>query len=162
MSASNRTTSAIQKFTALGIASATCVGLVGLVAMRKAMDADGASVSAAEPVTTKALTPKQLDANAALLLAERRQLADYRRQLADAALPTASAAPSAQTNSQSSSTTSSAKAAAKKAAARKSAAKKARAAVAAQQVPQPQPQPQVQQPQPQVQQPIQASTRGSR
>lgn len=188
MSARNRNTSATQKFTALGIASATCVGLVGLVALRNAQDADPALTSATGLLSTTTLMQQQLDANAAQLLAEQQRLDTYRQQLADTAKLAAPVTTSAQTSSQSTSTSSAAnpasnkavnqraaarRAASQKAEARKAASRKTRAtataAVAAQQMQQPQPpqppqpQPQILQPQPQQQvQSTQGSTRASR
>ena len=163
----NRATSAAQKFTALGIATATCVGLVGVIAVRNAQDAQAAATVAVEPKS--AVTLEQLNAYAAQLLAEQQRLEAYRQQLVSAAKAVAGPlstpkvkAPVGASRTSSTSTTGAARKAAK---AKTAAKKKARAATAPQQ-PQPQqvqpqqvlPQPQQVQPQP----PTQASTRASR
>ncbi|MDO8733502.1 MAG: hypothetical protein Q7L55_13170 [Actinomycetota bacterium] len=129
MSVKDRPTSAAQKLTALGIASATCVGLVGVVAVRNAQGADAVATSAIEPSTT--LTQAQLDANAAQLLAAQQRLDAYRQQLADAAKATATPPPTAARRAPSTTSSSNALKASKKAAGQKAAAKKARAAARA-------------------------------
>ena len=90
----SRTTSASQKILALGLASATCVGLVGMIAVRSAQDAsaqeatsqDGANqVDLAAATTSNGVTQTQLDQYAAQLATERARLEAYRQQLVTAA-----------------------------------------------------------------------------
>ncbi|CAB5041408.1 MAG: hypothetical protein F2923_06730 [Actinobacteria bacterium] len=89
-----RTTSASQKILALGLASATCVGLVGMIAVRSAQDAsaqeatsqDGSTqVDLAAVTTSNGVTQTQLDQYAAQLATERARLEAYRQQLVTAA-----------------------------------------------------------------------------
>lgn len=91
---SRRTNSTASKIVSAGLATATCVGLVGVIGIRTAQDsaaADSASASeaaapiAAAPTTTDGYTQADLDAYAAQLDAEAQRLADYRAQLIDAA-----------------------------------------------------------------------------
>ena len=60
-----RHTSAGQKALALGLASATCVGLVGVIAVRNAQDASAqdsnATVELAAATTSTGVTQAQLD-----------------------------------------------------------------------------------------------------
>jgi len=172
----NRATSAAQKFTALGIATATCVGLVGVIAVRNAQDAQAATTVAVEPQSS--VTLEQLDAYAALLLAEQQRLETYRQQLAGVAraLAGTSSTPKvkALVGASRTGSTSTTGAAQKPAKAKTAAKKKARAATSSQQAQPQQPQAQPQQAQPQPQQvqpqpqqvqpqpPTQASTRASR
>jgi hypothetical protein len=91
---SRRTNSTASKIVSAGLATATCVGLVGVIGIRTAQDsaaADSGSASeatapiAAAPTTTDGYTQADLDAYAAQLDAEAQRLADYRAQLIDAA-----------------------------------------------------------------------------
>lgn len=92
---SRRTNSTASKIVSAGLATATCVGLVGVIGIRTAQDsaaADSGSTSeaaapiAAAPTTTDGYTQADLDAYAAQLDAEAQRLADYRAQLIDAAM----------------------------------------------------------------------------
>jgi hypothetical protein len=80
-----RHTSAGQKALALGLASATCVGLVGVIAVRNAKEASAQdSIGAIEPAsatTSTGVTQAQLDQYAAQLAAEQQRLETYRQQL---------------------------------------------------------------------------------
>lgn len=85
-----------QRILSLGLASAACLGLVGVIGVRSVQDAaaqDAAApeqaaagsstlVSTVEPTTSTGLTQADLDAYAARLEAERVRLDDYRVQLA--------------------------------------------------------------------------------
>lgn len=91
---SRRTNSTASKIVSAGLATATCVGLVGVIGIRTAQDsaaADSGSASeaaaaiAAAPTTTDGYTQADLDAYAAQLDAEAQRLADYRDQLINAA-----------------------------------------------------------------------------
>ena len=91
---SRRTNSTASKIVSAGLATATCVGLVGVIGIRTAQDsaaADSGSASeaaaavVAAPTTTDGYTQADLDAYAAQLDAEAQRLADYRAQLIDAA-----------------------------------------------------------------------------
>ena len=90
-----RTNSTASKIVSAGLATATCVGLVGVIGIRTAQEsaaadsgsaADTAAPIAAEPTTTDGYTQADLDAYAAQLDAEAQRLADYRAQLIDAAM----------------------------------------------------------------------------
>lgn len=75
-----------QRLLSMGLATATAVGLVGVLAVRSAEDAsaDTESASDSAPVqatTTDGLTQADLDNYAAQLDAERQRLQDYRDQL---------------------------------------------------------------------------------
>ena len=70
-----RTTSASQKILALGLASATCVGLVGMIAVRSAQDASAQEATSQDGAN-------QVDLAAAT---ERARLEAYRQQLVTAA-----------------------------------------------------------------------------
>ena len=92
---SRRTNSTASKIVSAGLATATCVGLVGVIGIRTAQDsaaADSGSASeaaaavVAAPTTTDGYTQADLDAYAAQLDAEAQRLADYRAQLIDAAM----------------------------------------------------------------------------
>lgn len=89
-----RTTSASQKILALGLASATCVGLVGMIAVRSAQDASAQEATSqdttnqidlAAATTSTGVTQTQLDQYAAQLANERARLEAYRQQLVTAA-----------------------------------------------------------------------------
>ena len=93
--ASRRTNSTASKIVSAGLATATCVGLVGVIGIRTAQDsaaADSGSATevaapvAAAPTTADGYTQADLDSYAAQLDAEAQRLADYRAQLIDAAL----------------------------------------------------------------------------
>lgn len=81
---SRRLDTAPQRLLSMGLATATAVGLVGVLAVRSAEDAsantddNGDSASVA---TTDGRTQADLDAYAAQLDAERQRLQDYRDQL---------------------------------------------------------------------------------
>ena len=92
---SRRTNSTASKIVSAGLATATCVGLVGVVGIRTAQDSAAAELSSATesqasavalPTSTDGHTQADLDAYAAQLEAEAQRLADYRAQLVDAAL----------------------------------------------------------------------------
>ena len=92
---SRRTNSTASKIVSAGLATATCVGLVGVIGVRTAQDsaaADSSSATEAQasavaaPTSTDGYTQAELDAYAAQLAAEAQRLTDYRAQLADAAL----------------------------------------------------------------------------
>ena len=96
-----RTNSTASKIVSAGLATATCVGLVGVIGVRTAQDSAAADSSSAAdssaaaqvqdpaalaPTTSDGYTQADLDAYAAQLDAEAQRLADYRSQLVDAAL----------------------------------------------------------------------------
>ena len=92
---SRRTNSTASKIVSAGLATATCVGLVGVIGVRTAQDsaaADSSSATEAQasavaaPTSTDGYTQAELDAYAAQLAAEAQRLTDYRAQLAEAAL----------------------------------------------------------------------------
>ena len=92
---SRRTNSTASKIVSAGLATATCVGLVGVIGVRTAQDsaaADSSSATEAQASAVAALTSTdgytqaELDAYAAQLAAEAQRLTDYRAQLAEAAL----------------------------------------------------------------------------
>ena len=92
---SRRTNSTASKIVSAGLATATCIGLVGVIGVRTAQDSAAADLSAAAesqagavaaPTSTDGYTQADLDAYAAQLAAESQRLTDYRAQLADAAL----------------------------------------------------------------------------
>ena len=92
---SRRTNSTASKIVSAGLATATCVGLVGVIGIRTAQDsaaADSSSATEAQAsavsvsTSTDGYTQAELDAYAAQLAAEAQRLTDYRAQLADAAL----------------------------------------------------------------------------
>ena len=92
---SRRTNSTASKIVSAGLATATCVGLVGVIGVRTAQDsaaADSSSATEAQagsvavPTSTDGYTQAELDAYAAQLAAEAQRLTDYRAQLVDAAL----------------------------------------------------------------------------
>ena len=92
---SRRTNSTASKIVSAGLATATCVGLVGVIGVRTAQDsaaADSSSATEAQAsavsvsTSTDGYTQAELDAYAAQLAAEAQRLTDYRAQLADAAL----------------------------------------------------------------------------
>ena len=92
---SRRSNSTASKIMSAGLATATCVGLVGVIGVRTAQDsaaADSSSAteaqasSVAAATSTDGYTQAELDAYAAQLAAEAQRLTDYRAQLADAAL----------------------------------------------------------------------------
>ncbi|MDP2013995.1 MAG: hypothetical protein Q8L05_07200 [Actinomycetota bacterium] len=78
-----------QKITALGLASATCIGLVGVIAVRNVQEASATeSTGQSVPVDSSnstGVTQAQLDIYAAALAAERQRLDAYRLQLVAAA-----------------------------------------------------------------------------
>ena len=84
---SRRLDTAPQRILSVGLATATCVGLVGVIGVRAAQDsaaasqADTGDTAAIEPTTSAGLTQADLDAYAAQLAAERQRLDDYRSQL---------------------------------------------------------------------------------
>jgi hypothetical protein len=89
-----RATSASQKILALGLASATCVGLVGVLAVRSTQEASaqeaitldvGTQIALAAATTSDGVTQVQLDQYAAQLATERARLEAYRQQLVTAA-----------------------------------------------------------------------------
>ena len=80
------------KVWAIGLAGATCAGLVGVIGVRAVTDAaaqpvelDAQLVANATPVSSSGLTEADLDAYAWSLAAERQRLLDYHQQLVDAA-----------------------------------------------------------------------------
>ncbi|MDD2858695.1 MAG: hypothetical protein PHU75_08485 [Candidatus Nanopelagicales bacterium] len=81
----HQATSPSQKIAAFGLASATCLGLVGVVALRTAQESQAAEatsdIALAAVTSTSGFTRAQLDAYAAQLAAERQRLEDYRLQL---------------------------------------------------------------------------------
>ena len=90
---SRRTNSTASKIVSAGLATATCVGLVGVIGVRTAQDsaaADSSSATEAQasavaaPTSTDGYTQAELDAYAAQLAAEAQRLTDYRAQLAEA------------------------------------------------------------------------------
>ena len=92
---SRRTNSTASKIVSAGLATATCVGLVGVIGIRTAQDSaaadstsggEAAAPVAAAPTTTDGFTQAELDAYSAQLDAEAQRLADYRAQLIDAAM----------------------------------------------------------------------------
>ena len=92
---SRRTNSTASKIVSAGLATATCVGLVGVIGIRTAQDsaaADSSSATEAQAsavsvsTSTDGYTQAELDAYAAQLAAEAQRLTDYRAQLAEAAL----------------------------------------------------------------------------
>lgn len=92
---SRRTNTTAGKILSAGLATATCVGLVGVIGVRTAEEnaakaADQATVDSnaidlAAATTSTGLTQADLDAYAAQLQSERAQLDDYRQQLIDVA-----------------------------------------------------------------------------
>ena len=77
-----------QRLLSMGLATATAVGLVGVLAVRSAEESAAAQTSdetsdssAAEVISTDGLTQADLDNYAAQLDAERQRLEDYRDQL---------------------------------------------------------------------------------
>jgi hypothetical protein len=91
---SRRTNSTASKIVSAGLATATCVGLVGVIGIRTAQDSAAADSSSATqsqegavavPTSTDGYTQADLDAYAAQLAAEAQRLTDYRAQLVDAA-----------------------------------------------------------------------------
>lgn len=75
-----------QRILSAGLAAATAVGVVGVLAVRSAQDSAAAeqgdaTPAAAEPTTSDGLTQADLDAYAAALDAERQRLKDYRARL---------------------------------------------------------------------------------
>ena len=95
---SRRTNSTASKIVSAGLATATCIGLVGVIGVRTAQESaaaaadaatqtvDNSDVTLASATTTDGLSQAELDAYAAQLDAEAQRLADYRTQLVDAAL----------------------------------------------------------------------------
>ena len=88
---SRRLDTAPQRILSLGLATATAVGLVGVIGVRTAQDSaaaentDTTASATTEPTTSTGLTQADLDAYAAQLEAERQNLATYRAQLVDVA-----------------------------------------------------------------------------
>ncbi|CAB4940621.1 MAG: hypothetical protein F2840_04445 [Actinobacteria bacterium] len=91
---SRRTNSTASKIVSAGLATATCVGLVGVIGIRTAQDSAAADSSSATqsqasavaiPTSTDGYTQADLDAYAAQLAAEAQRLTDYRAQLVEAA-----------------------------------------------------------------------------
>ena len=84
-----RHTSAGQKALAFGLASATCLGVVGLISVRNAQEATAADttdqVALAAATTSTGVTQAQLDQYAAQLAAEQARLEAYRLRLIDTA-----------------------------------------------------------------------------
>ena len=82
---SKRHTSAGQKALAFGLASATCLGVVGLISVRNAQEATAADgtdqVALAAATTSTGVTQAQLDQYASQLAAEQQRLEAYRLQL---------------------------------------------------------------------------------
>ena len=80
------------KVWAIGLAGATCVGLVGVIGVRAVSDAaaqpvelEAQLIANATPVSATGLTEAELDEYAWSLAAERQRLLDYHQQLVDAA-----------------------------------------------------------------------------
>lgn len=86
---SKRHTSAGQKALAFGLASATCLGVVGLITVRNAQEASAADatdqVALTAATTSTGVTQAQLDQYASQLAAEQQRLEAYRLQLIDTA-----------------------------------------------------------------------------
>lgn len=77
---------AADKAWSIGLAGATCLGLVGLVGVRTITDASADAAPAAdEPTSSSGLTRADLDAYANALDAQSAQLDNYRVQLTEAA-----------------------------------------------------------------------------
>lgn len=80
------------KVWAIGLAGATCVGLVGVIGVRAVSDAaaqpvelEAQLIANTKPVSATGLTEAELDEYAWSLAAERQRLLDYHQQLVDAA-----------------------------------------------------------------------------
>ena len=74
------------KIVSAGLAATTCVGLVGVIAVRSQQDAAIAATKAPSPATSSTgLTQADLDAYAASLAQQQQALNDYRDQLASVA-----------------------------------------------------------------------------
>ena len=69
----------------LGLAGATCLGLVGLVGARSITDAAASDTAPVADVSSTGLSQAELDAYAASLNAQQVQLDAYRAQLVDVA-----------------------------------------------------------------------------
>jgi len=86
---SKRHTSVGQKALAVGMASATCLGVVGLISIRTAQEASAndatEQVALAAATTSTGVTQAQLDQYAAQLAAEQQRLEAYRLQLIETA-----------------------------------------------------------------------------
>ena len=78
-----RYTSTGQKALAFGLASATCLGVVGLISVRNAQEATAAAdeYTLTASTTSTGVTQAQLDQYAAQLAAEQQRLEAYRLQL---------------------------------------------------------------------------------
>ena len=76
---------AADKAWSLGLAGATCLGLVGLVGARSITDAAAADTAPVADVSSTGLSQAELDAYAASLNAQQVQLDAYRAQLVDVA-----------------------------------------------------------------------------
>lgn len=99
-------TSTGTKIVSASLATMTCVGLAGVLAVRTADESAAASNStpdtaqqAAAPTSSSGMSQADLDAYAAQLDQERQQLADYRAQLVDVAAQLQAAAQSQGVNS---------------------------------------------------------------
>lgn len=87
---------AADKAWSIGLAGATCLGLVGLVGVRTITEASADDAPAMEePTSSSGLTRADLDAYANALDAQSAQLDNYRAQLTEAAYQLQSAAGSA-------------------------------------------------------------------
>lgn len=82
-----RYTSTGQKALAFGLASATCLGVVGLISVRNAQDSAAATdeYTLTASTTSTGVTQAQLDQYASQLAAEQQRLEAYRLQLIDTA-----------------------------------------------------------------------------
>lgn len=81
-------TSTVGKIASASLATMTCVGLAGVLAVRAAEDSAAAEATAtqdAQAATSTGLSQADLDAYAQQLDAQAQQLADYREQLVQAA-----------------------------------------------------------------------------
>lgn len=76
---------AADKAWSLGLAGATCLGLVGVVGVRSITDATATDTAAVTDASSAGLSQAELDAYAASLSAQQVQLDAYRAQLVDVA-----------------------------------------------------------------------------
>lgn len=76
---------AADKAWSLGLAGATCLGLVGVVGVRSITDASATDTAAVTDASSAGLSQADLDAYAASLNAQQVQLDAYRAQLVDVA-----------------------------------------------------------------------------
>ena len=70
------------KIISAGLAATTCVGLVGVIAVRSQQDAAAAVQQPTETTSSAGMTQQDLDAYAASLAQQQQALNDYRDQLA--------------------------------------------------------------------------------